>query len=51
MNMKEIINKIWSCDDTEALRNGLLLCIEHIGREEDTLEKRGLLKNVSDEIS
>lgn len=49
--MKEITSKIWSCNDKEALRNGLLLCMEHIDQEEDTQVRRELLKDISDEIS
>lgn len=49
--MKEITSKIWSCNDKEALRNGMLLCMEYIDGVEDTQKKRELLKNVNDEIS
>lgn len=51
MVMKEIIKKIWSCDDKEALRNGLLLCIEHLDTKTDTPEKRKLLQSVTEELA
>ena len=44
MIMKEMIKKIWSCDDKEALRNGL-------DKERYTQERQELIEDVMDEIS
>ena len=51
MIMKEMIKKIWYCDDKEALRNGLLLCMEYLDKERYTQERQELIEDVMDEIS
>lgn len=49
--MEEITKKIWSCDDKEALRNGLLLCVEYLEKGDDTPDKQGLMRNVAEELA